>query len=175
MSSNNNNNHRHNRAFCILDIKQMQNKKKTSGDKSSQQRYTRRNVGGSGGSRHVRWRHKHLYHCIREGSITFQASSEIDVYYRSNALDEAYFWIFKHNDAQAQRSEETPLYEAVYNCNGDFLLVQKCHLMQAYTKAKRTDRKRMWDMLADDDSALPYWVDRYAFRKAKEKRVIKMA
>lgn len=123
---------------------------------------------GKRGGRHVVWRAASLYRCIRPGTRTFANEREIDELYAAKALDEAHFWLFQHCDPQAKRSEITPLYEAVYKCGDDgcLVLTQKCHLMQAYVRAARTKSEAMWDVLPSGE---PYWVDRYAFRKAKQR------
>ena len=153
----------------IADLKRLQlaspvGKKKASKRKPS--------TPGSQGGRNVRWKNSHLYRCVREAraGYAFGSESAIDATYRSKALDEGQLWIFQHQDASVKRGEITPRYEAVYRVSqgGDhrWVLAQKCHLAQMYTRAQRTASEAMWSMLADGS---PYWVDRYLFRKLKQK------
>jgi hypothetical protein len=124
-------------------------------------------IAAATAGRNVRWRNAHLYGCIRKGRV-FAHQNEIDERYKNQALAEDDFWIFRHHDAQTARGEITPLYEAVYRVGEEerWFLVQKCHLMSAYVKAKRTRADLMWSLL---DDGTPYWVDRYAHRKIKQR------
>lgn len=138
-------------------IGELRNCKKTVGKKSF--------ITRSGG-RHVVWKMAPFYDCIRPGSKIYASDAEINEIYKQKLIDESYFWIFRHKDTRVQRSEITPLYEALYKrADGQYVIVQKCHLAQAYNRAKRTRHDQMWELVGDD----PYWVDRYAFRKTKQK------
>ena len=116
------------------------------------------------------WRNAHLYACVREGGQVFAHEQEINTFYKSRQLEEAHLWLFKHKDARATRNEITPLYEAVWAIGPTdrrrWVLAQKCHLAFVYGRAKRTRTDAMWSVLED---GTPYWVDRFAYRKVKQK------
>lgn len=116
--------------------------------------------------RHVTFIPGPTYSCIREGSRVFSNELEIDELYKQKNLEESVFYIFRHTDVHLDRNEEIPVYEAVYNVNGTFVKAQKCHMTQAYVKSKRTKLDLMWSVVQDET---PYWVDRYAFSKEKQR------
>jgi hypothetical protein len=148
------------RGFLIGELRHLHAKSPPPVKKPRQSR-------GKGEGRHVVWRNAHLYRCVREGvGQSFASEKEIDVCYQNKQISEENFWIFRNDELNAQRSEEKPLFEVVYRCRDSWILAQKCHMMQAYVKAGRTKADQMWNLMPD---GTPYWADRYAFRKTKQK------
>jgi len=119
--------------------------------------------------RHVRWDPYRtggpgggpMYEKIRDG-IPIESEACIKELADQDGITEAHFFLFRHCDPHVERNAALPLYEAAYWCveRNCFVLAQKRHMQRAYSLAKRTDRTRVWDMLAGE----PYWVDRHAFR-----------
>jgi hypothetical protein len=75
-------------------------------------------------------------------------------------------------DTNVSRNDSVPVYEAAYLCNSFYVRVQKKHLAQAYRKCGRSKKEHMWSV--DEETELPYWVDRYCFsmmgQRASKKR-----
>ena len=116
--------------------------------------------------RHIRWNpDTPPYVCIKNSETNFANESEIDVAFKEGTLSTKHFYIFKNKDPQVVRNQNVPLYEAVYKCGSHFVMVQKCHLKQAYCNNGQTNCEHMWDILED---GTPYWVDRYAVCKKNQ-------
>ena len=143
----------------IADLKRLQLRKRAGKRKGASGKA--KDVG-----RNVRWRDAHLYRCVRDGTRIFVSERDIDVAHKKKTIDESHLWIFKHCDARVSRGEITPLYEAAYCVAGGWYLAQKCHLARVYAKAGRTRAEAMWSLMGDGS---PYWVDRYLFRKLKQR------
>jgi hypothetical protein len=113
--------------------------------------------------RHVIWDPSTHYTLVRKGK-PIKNEGEAGELFSSDAIDESYFYLFKHVDAKMPRNQVTPVYEAVYFCTegGYYIRVQKRYLKRAYTKMQRCDKSQMWSVLEDQT---PYWVDRHAFCK----------
>lgn len=133
--------------------------------KYKRQRTTSSSSSSSSSSRHVTWKYESNYKCVRNGSISFENESQLDEAFQSHRVQESWFWIYRHKDMTGHRNQETPIYEALYKCNGRFIIVQKKHLCQAYKNAKRNDTSKMDEIMERDGS--PYWVDRYYCKNKK--------
>lgn len=118
------------------------------------------------GKRYVEFRPDTAYVCVRKGK-DFTNEEEIETIYKNGDLKESLFYIFKHTDPNMERNVDVPLFEAVYKIGAHYKKTQKCQLKQAYINDDRTNYEKMWITL-DDGS--PYWVDRYAYSKEKQKR-----
>jgi hypothetical protein len=103
------------------------------------------------------------YNLLRAGDLIIKSEAEIP-----SLNDEKHFYIFVHKDTNMHRNQDVPAFEAAYlTKEGRYLRVQKCHLRQAYSKCKRTDLTKMYDMMPD---GTPYWVDRFIFSKESQRQ-----
>jgi len=124
------------------------------------------------GSRHVRWDPGTTYELVRAGA-PWRTTQDIDDAHRRGALTEAHLCVFRHSGA-IDRNADVPKYEAVHMIAGNatggapqYVRAQKCHLHQAYTNSGRADMRCAWAL---GDDGLPYWVDRYAFCRVKQRQ-----
>lgn len=119
-----------------------------------------------GNSRHVAWTADDAshYHLVRPG-IPLAGAAEADERFANKTLQEAHFYLWKHNDPHVERNRSVPKWEATYYFEDrkEYARVKKCHLKVAYQAAGRCAPAQMWTM--DPQTQLPYWVDRYAFSK----------
>lgn len=111
------------------------------------------------------------YELLRKG-IDVEDENAIAALLRTDGgahLTEAHFYLFRHRDESLQRNATIPRYEAAYWCKAHehFIRVQKSHLKPAYANAGRKDATRWDDVDATDGT--PYWVDRHAFRKQRQR------
>lgn len=110
--------------------------------------------------RYVKWEPGGRYELKRSGRV-WSSMDEISTAYAANKISEEMLCLFQNTDRRCERDPCIPVYEAVYELKDQhYVLVQKCHLKQAYSNSERTRRERGWDVLAD---GTPYWVDRWAF------------
>lgn len=114
--------------------------------------------------RNVRFDPSLYYKLIRPGKVVVQYEGDIP----NLADDEANFYIFAHVDEKLHRNQDVPVFEAaLLTKQGYYLRVQKCHLRQAYSKCKRTDLNKMYELMPD---GTPYWVDRFIFSKESQRQ-----
>ncbi len=140
---------------CIRDL--CQTKKNAATNKPKRPRVSQ--------PRHVLFHPGDMYECVRKGR-QFATRAEIDETFKNGTLDESMFFIFRHVDANIQRNEHVPKYEAVYKVDNKYIQTQKSHMTQAYANSKRLDFEQIWTVYPDGS---PYWVDRHAYRKEKER------
>jgi hypothetical protein len=111
--------------------------------------------------RQIKWEPHTHYKCIKESTRVMKNIDEINSITFPQEED---FCIYINTKECASRDRDVPLYEAAYKCqDGTLIRVQINHLKRAYTQSGKKDIKRAWEV--DEDSGIPYWVDRYAYSK----------
>lgn len=127
-------------------------------------------AAGTTSSRHVAWTDEDAshYQLVRKG-IPLANTAEADHLFETKRLEEAHFYLWKHNDPHLERNPSVPKWEATYYFEDrkQHARVKKCHLKVAYQGAQRVSHDEMWTL--DAQTRLPYWVDRYAFSKLKQR------
>jgi hypothetical protein len=139
------------------------------GRRPARQQQQQQHLQQKPGGRHVRWDPGEQYVLLRAG-VPWKCARDIDAAYQLGALEETQLYIFQNADKRVVRNPDVPRYEAVHYCAdaNAYVRAQKCHLQQAYGNADRTDPECMWS--TDAATGLPYWVDRHAFCKLKQRQ-----
>lgn len=131
---------------------------------------TRAAATKQGTSRHVPWTDEDASHytLVRKG-IPMPSTAEADRLFGAKQIQEAHFYLWKHTDPHLERNASIPKWEATYffEDRQQHARVKKCHLKIGYQSAGRVSHDEIWSL--DPQTRLPYWVDRYAFSKIKQK------
>lgn len=152
------------KGLCILvgDIRKKQKPTKRERIHGDNETTTHREQKESRKKRQIKWDPHTHYKCIKESNRIMKNIDEIN---SITSPQEEDFCIYINTKECASRDRDVPLYEAAYKCqDGTLIRVQINHLKRAYTQSGKKDIKRAWEV--DEDSGIPYWVDRYAYSKS---------